>query len=951
MRRRATWTVVCCVAISVLAIPVQARLDAGELVGAVSDDKGRKVAAAVVKLTLGEEVWEVTTDDKGLFQFRDLKPGSYTIQVAQEGYTEAIYEPIHIRLGRVTTVQVQMSETVEETIVVTSEPPPGEAARLDARTVLGEIELETIPVASDPWTAGAREAGVLLDREAAAESETSAAVSPGAGNGDTVYLLDGADVSGVGRDTGPVIDVGLGSTSAVEITTGGGDVSLSTPGARINLLTRRGDNGLQLNARALRTDCDWQSGASGSGGELASSRILEVGELGVDVGGSLLRDHLWGWGAYEAQDVRRQVVGGGTLDTAVDNLAAKLSAQAGSSSASFAYHHGDRSRSGEGAGPDRTLETTLLESRPSEVLRIEDTHVFTSNLVLTGRYSQVDSGTASIPLGAADDDIVLGPDGLWRGTFGELSYGQESRSWLIDGAAYHSRGRVGHEVRFGASDQSLAHSTSERWGRDSLLHLAGQNFGTPFDVVRLERPVDFALSQKRTSFWLQDSMTFDRLTVDLGVRHDLQRGTNTSGHLGANPLFPDLLPAVDYSGGGSIEWSSLSPRLALAYAFGTEGRTVARASYSMFASQLYADLISRVSPAVDADVYVGFDDRDLDHRFDPGEPHFLLTYSGIKPGSLPGHNPHRTDALLDPERTDELRLAVEHRWQSGVDVSLDYVDRTVTGILETRRIIQDELGRIRPARSWDYQLDTVYTGRLPTGEPFAAPVYSLRPGIEYTGGNLLVNGGRKQSYRATTLSLVRHLAGGWMVRAQLTLSDWRWRLGSEFAEFDDPTNVVAVESDGAAISQADVDGDVVAPAAPGERLFLNSRWSFNVSALYQVAPERKWGFDAAVNLRGREGYPLPYTVSVVDGGAFREVQATSRTDSFRLDDVVLLDLRLEKELRFSALRTAVSLDVFNLLNAGEVLERERQLTSPLADQVRETLSPRVVRLGLRLTLD
>ncbi len=583
MKRRGTWVVVCFLLSLIPASSGQARFDAGELMGAVSDTEGKKLAEAVVTLTLGKEVWEVVTDDKGLFQFRALKPGNYTIQVAQDGYSEAVYEPVSIRLGRVTTIQVQMSETVEETIVVTSEPPTGLARSDSSRTVISTTELATIPLASDPWTVGARAAGVLHSGADSIEGKPSKAVTPGAGVADAIYSLDGADVTGLGRESGPVISVGRGSSAAVEVTTGGSDISHSTPGARINLLTRRGDNGVQLNARGLWTDRDWQATPSTGATdvtELGYSRILEVAELGVDASGSLVRDHLWGWSSYETQDVRRQAVGGGLEDTAVRNAAIKLSAQAGSSSASLAYHHGDRSRSGEGAGLDRALETTLLESRPSQVLRLEEAHVFRSGFYLTARFSRVDSGTARVPLGETGSDIVLGEDGLWRGSYGELSYGQDSRSWLVDGAVYRrrDRGRAGHEVRFGVSDQALQHSTSERWGSDSLLHLAGQNFGTPFDIVRLERPIDFAVAQNRTAFWAQDSVTYDRLTIDFGLRHDLQRGSNTSGRLGSNPLFPDLLPAFDYSGGASIHWSSLSPRLAMAYAFGSGGRTVARAS-------------------------------------------------------------------------------------------------------------------------------------------------------------------------------------------------------------------------------------------------------------------------------------------------------------------------------------------------------------------------------------
>ena len=41
-------------------------------------------------------------------------------------------------------------------------------------------------------------------------------------------------------------------------------------------------------------------------------------------------------------------------------------------------------------------------------------------------------------------------------------------------------------------------------------------------------------------------------------------------------------------------------------------------------------------------------------------------------------------------------------------------------------------------------------------------------------------------------------------------------------------------------------------------MWLQSTWSANLNGMYQVAPDRPWGFNFAANLFAREGYPLPY---------------------------------------------------------------------------------------------
>src|SRR5205823_8131522 len=89
------------------------------------------------------------------------------------------------------------------------------------------------------------------------------------------------------------------------------------------------------------------------------------------------------------------------------------------------------------------------------------------------------------------------------------------------------------------------------------------------------------------SAYLQDTVSVGNLTANLGVRYDRQGGKNLASSASANPVFPDLLPAVNYGGqSAGFDWTSLTPRLGLTYALGAERKTLLRASYSRFADQL-----------------------------------------------------------------------------------------------------------------------------------------------------------------------------------------------------------------------------------------------------------------------------------------------------------------------------------------------------------------------------
>ena len=149
-------------------------------------------------------------------------------------------------------------------------------------------------------------------------------------------------------------------------------------------------------------------------------------------------------------------------------------------------------------------------------------------------------------------------------------------------------------------------------------------------------------------------------------------------------------------------------------------------------------------------------------------------------------------------------------------------------------------------------------------------------------------------------------------------------------------------------------------------MFINSDWSYDLSGLYQFAPDKPWGFNVAANLNGRQGYPVPYNVAFDPGDAIgaRNVLAVSDVERVRVDDIMMLNLRLEKEITLGEFGLTLSLDGFNVTNESYVLQRDSALAaqsvdlatgaitnvgSSSGDFVREVVNPRIFRLGARLS--
>lgn len=919
-------------AVALAAAPALATPPAGTVLGSVTDTTGHHLAGAVVVLSGPAGPIERRSDEEGRFAIADLAAGNYSLVAQHSTFERATYEPVAVRAGRVTTVRIQLAESVEETLVVTTEPPSG-APVPEAALLRLDAELPRIAAADDPWQNVGEAAGVVVAAGPLRRGEASAR---GAAPRDNVYLVDGVEVASADRPAPAYFDVAAGG--GVELRTG--TAARAVAGASLDLVTRQGGgDGPRLALRGSLTDRALQATAA-AGEEQLTSRIQSVVDVSADGGATLVDDRLFAWGTYGVQRVSRQAVGGQVEEATSEHAGGRLDSRLGTATQlALSYHRGDRDAEGSGAALDRSFEATLRELSPSRVTSGELSHLFPTAL-LTLRGSTVESDTWLTPLGGDGADIVLAADGQWQGGFGSFHTARHTDSWESVLTTDGRSAVVDHETELGYLRRDSHAATSERWGRDGLVHLAGENFGTPYDLVRLSRDADLSVDTTGNHFWLQETVRRGALTFAGGVRHDVESGRDRSPGASANPLFPDLLPAV-VGGGDDVEWSSVSPRLSLAWAPGEAERTVLRAGYASYAARLQPDLVEGTDPALAA-ALVAYDDLDGDGRFSRPEARFVLDSVGLGADVAPTT---RAAGDLDPERTDERVLAIEHRRDAWL-AAVEHVDRTTSNVLEVHPTVRDASG-IRVASRDDYRLAEVLRGQLPDGSPYAVPVYELRPGIAATGEWLLDNGDRSQRYSATTLRLERAMSAGWMLRGNVTWSDWRWHLGHWFTHRDDPTDLAPTGA-----GPTDDDGGVVAPRSSDGRILINSRWSFDVVASRQVARRRAWGFDLGLAIHGREGFPVAYSATTVDPTlGVRSVQATPEVDTYRLDDLLSVDLRLAKDLQVGPLRLTVLADVFNLLDADTVLERETSLASPQADRVRETQNPRVIRFGLRLGLD
>jgi hypothetical protein len=588
-------------------------------------------------------------------------------------------------------------------------------------------------------------------------------------------------------------------------------------------------------------------------------------------------------------------------------------------------------------------------------MRFEDTHVFSSNLFVTGTYSLGDFGFqlgAKGGVGPSAPEAWRRSDGVWQDNYQTGSATGPNDEFKADASYFFNTGSTAHELKLGGRLRTYETSSNFFWpGRNIFTDNA-------FGEVGAMRGIATPVVVEYFSLWAQDTISLGRFTVNLGLRFDDQSGVNEAFTVAANPMVPNVLPALNYPGAGEdFSWESIAPRVGVTYALGANRETLIRASLAQFADQLATGLVGRTNPAGVAYAYFEFD-QDGPYTGDGSEyndPDAVIAANGFDPANPASLvDPDVTDPGLDPPITTELVFNLEHALLPEFVVGLSLTARHIDDILETRDFLRDPVtGQVRTINRNDYVANSTpfLTGTIPGGLSgggtfnYSVPVFSLREDFDFTGGSLLLNGSRQRDHRGAAITFTKRLANRWMLRGYVNYDSTEWDIDQEFLDNTNPNR---------GTGGGDRDGDeylvLSAGSGKGER-FLQSSWSANLNGMYQVAPDRPWGFNLSASLQAREGYPIPYFDRIrTDDGILRSVGVLNDFDQFRLDDLMTADVRLEKEFALtSAVNFTFGIDVFNVTNEGTELSRLRNLGIPTTVfSLNDNVSPRIYRLGVRL---
>ena len=940
-----------------------AQVQNGVISGTVRDSQGGALPGATVTLEGQGPSRAFVTEGDGQFRFLAVPPGTYKVTVSLPGFQSVVRDGVVVAVGQNVALPVALGvAAVAESVLVTGQSPIVDATAMGTATNFTQDELSRVPNSRDPWALLRTVPGVTVDRVNIAGNETgqqASFVSKGGRQGDAVWTMDGVPITDMATAGASPTYFDYDAFDEIQISTGGNDIKQATGGVGLNFVVKRGTNQIRGTARGYYTGEELESTnlpdelrARGVTPETADHN-QQISEVGFDMGGPIVKDKLFFWGSIANQDIRlyRQSARG-TDRTVLKTYNAKINWQATSKDmVNFLFFNGDKIKEGRAPGnalfePEsaRWNQGNYYTDNPLHGLwKIEDNRVFSNSLFVTGKYAYYNTGFTLNSIGPFSEQ--MGISAIQGRTFGSTSgnfFQRPQHTVNLDGNLFKSFGGRNHDFKFGMGWRRTDIYSQTLYPGNGIV--AYENSATDFRA-RVYREGAGTNRASYLNFYLGDSISMGRLTLDVGVRYDRQGGEALPANNAANSAFPALVPGIEFPGyKAPFQWNDVSPRIGMTYGLGESNKTIVRASFSRNAGQLSAvgTYIGYANPSASTGfVDYPWVDANGDHLAQTNEVRVDLPL--IASGG--GFNTANPTSVASANKIDpDFKAPTSMGFIVGLDREL-MPDFAVAVNYTHTRVTNHPMFPFIGVTTADWAPTTPLTGTTPDGVAYNIPLFipDAAKVAANGGGRFLTNfDGYATTFDGLEMSLTKRMSNRWMGRIAAA-----WNNPQEHYDMAVPVNETGnpTRSDTFPL----IDGGQWAPRSGGSGsgdVFINQRWNFNANGAFQ-AP---WGIEFAANLFGKQGTPYPYFRNAALGreGNVR-ILLNDELDSIRFDTLWNLDLRASKTVQFGG-RGSVQLiaDLFNVMNSATEITRERNAAATTFRVLGSNLSPRILRFGARV---
>ncbi|MCL7965395.1 MAG: TonB-dependent receptor [marine benthic group bacterium] len=633
----------------------------GHLQGRVIDSAGNPIGTVdvVVRSTDLQGERSAATNRNGDFALRWLPVGSYQVELRRIGYESLVVTDIVVRLGRTTTIGVvEMVETPVELEAISAE---AQRLLIDPESTAGGVNLTPELFRNLP---NDRDYRSMVTMAPAVNGYRGTDLSVAGGTGpETAFFVEGANV------TSPV--TGLEATRLpynfvreIQVKTGGYEAEYrSTLGGIVNVVTHSGSNVFESQVFGYYTS-DRLEGTPRFGLSESTRQNQAQYDIGVTIGGPILRDRLWYFAAYNPSVVTEDIAipeFGTYDDRGVQHVfAGKLSWRAADRTNLFFTAFGDPGTRDK-IGPMSISTAHFTPLNPETWMGEEafggvnfvlgGTQLIGDNGLLEASISSMSRRESYLPTTDAGARVQIHDYTTETVSGGTTKYGETSlgrfnlalkSTWELGRHTFKAGGEWSTSDR---TVDSYTHNVIKRLGLETYREVNTSSSG--------------GLSNRVGGLFVQDSWRVtDRWRLNLGLRWEAQGFEDTNG---------DIAQTID------DQWA---PRLGFVFQPGQLGTQRIYGS----AGRFYQDMLLNGLVYFDGETWQIWEQCDGDPRLEGSNCEILSDWGASISEPVPG---------LEGQHFDELTLGYDRQIGSSLKLGARGVYRTLRRAIEDASVDED----------------------------------------------------------------------------------------------------------------------------------------------------------------------------------------------------------------------------------------------------------------------
>lgn len=599
-------------------------LSSGTIHGIVRDETRSTLPGVTVTLTSPvlqvRQLTNVTGAD-GAYRFVDLPAGVYSAKFELSGFSTFVREELRLTVGFVAKVDVTLAVgQLRESVTVSGQSPVVDVTTTSTSVTLTKEVLDVVPrgrgladvyaMAPGVTTAGAPDVG---DSNLAGRQDIqSYGVSA-----EPKLQVEGINISNSGQESSGVYFTAF-PFEEIQIKTSGNDAEVSVPGISMVAVLKSGGNQFHGtysgSGQGPKLQSNNLSDALRAQGLNTTEPLRYYYDVAGDLGGRIIRDKLWFYGALSRQKRVSGLLGfaqgpgpdGRYLTT--DDEPADFHNSLSMSTLKVSYQLSKANRfvavwqpsvklqPQNGAGRFRPLEATRDYYNPTSIYKGEIQSTINDRTLLNvvagyGGYI-ADYSAPRTPFSRPGNPSRLDRETGLRTGAHESSDQRPRDRWQVDAglSTFPNRFLGGrHEIKVGTSvywEHAASGKLNHPHGNYVLyFDRVGGVSGRPVEIDIFNYP--FEPDNRATVYatYLKDTWRITQhVTANLGVRVERQHSFLPEQSKEASPQFPILFPAGTFPALDVLTWTRAVPRAGVAWDL--NGKMVIKTTFGIYGNSI-----------------------------------------------------------------------------------------------------------------------------------------------------------------------------------------------------------------------------------------------------------------------------------------------------------------------------------------------------------------------------